>query len=67
MDSFPVYQEGELVRAYFNYPQLGPWDVLGVIIEPEPKDAKGYVKVLMQSTSKVDFVPYSCLEKVATD
>lgn len=56
-----------MVRAYFNYPQLGPWDVLGVVIEPEPEDAKGYVKVLMQSTSKVDFVPYSCLEKVATD
>ena len=64
MDSFPVYQEGELVRAYFNF---GPWDALGVIIEPEPKDAKGYVKVLMQSTLLVDFVPYSCLEKVATD
>jgi len=64
---FPVYEKGELVKAYFNYPQLGPYDVLGLVVEPSPKGASGFVRVLMQSTNKIDFVPYSSLEKIPID
>jgi len=64
---FPVYEEGELVRANFNYPQLGPYTLLGLVVEPSPKGASGFVRVLMQSTNKIDYVPYSSLEKIPTD
>ena len=63
---FPVYEKGELVRANFNYPQLGPYTMIGLVVEPSPKGASGFVKVLMQSTNKIDFVPYSCLKKTST-
>ena len=64
---FPVYKKGELVKAYFDYPQLEPFHVLGIVIEPSPEGASGFVRVLMQSTNKIDYVPYSCLKKTSTD
>ena len=64
---FPVYEKGELVRANFNYAQLDPYTLLGLVVEPSPKGASGFVRVLMQSTNKVDFVPYSSLEKIPID
>ena len=64
---FPVYEKGELVRANFNYPQLGPYSLLGLVVEPSPKGANGFVRVLIQETNTVDYVPYSKLEKIPID
>ena len=64
---FPVYEKGELVRAYFDYASLDPYTLLGLVVEPSPKGANGFVRVLMQETNIVDYVPYSCLEKIPID
>ena len=64
---FPVYEKGELVKANFDYASLEPFTLLGLVVEPSPKGANGFVRVLMQENNTVDYVPYSSLEKIPID
>jgi len=64
---FPVYEKGELVRANFDYAQLDPYTLLGLVVEPSPKGANGFVRVLIQENGMIDYVPYSKLEKIPID
>jgi len=64
---FPVYKKGELVRANFDYVQLDPYALLGLVVEPSPHGASGFVRVLMQESNTIDYVPYCSLEKIRID
>ena len=65
---FPVYEKGELVRANFDYAQLEPFSLIGVIVGTleHPNDFT-YYRVLWQENGQIDSVPYSSLEKIPID
>ena len=64
---FPDYRKGEMVKIKRFSEYFDPEPSLGLVIEPSPHGASGFVKVLVQWHGTIDHIPYSSLEKIPTD